>query len=525
MSPIWNSSFRANSDTSAPGPSVAVVVAARCAPDTIHALGRAIGPGDTRGRRGVRRHSGVLVAALAAAWTICGFAGQGAAQGLQAALDALVAGAQNPQQESIARHIGRICPDLATAPVGSLNAAQDDLRRRCTGTLFPAAGQDQGTTLQNMAAEELISQEAVVNGTIEPQTRALTARLSALGGRSRGGQVANLYPRDPGNGLLLASADPIQVVDQGSGMSASFPNGLGIFLNGSYNFGNRDATALESGFDFDDYSLTGGVDYFVLDNLVVGIAGGYAHTDIEIDSGGGDVDGDGYNVALYSLWNPMDQLGISAYVSYGMVDYSSQRNLNFSDGDLSATPTPIQNQLSSDTDADQFEATGNVYYDFTQGPWTFGPTLQLSFVRFDIDGFTENGGSGAGQGLGLTFDDQEAESLQTALGGAVSHAIGADFGVVLLQARAEWVHEYLDDSRIVTGRFANAISPVNPPLVGSSSSFSLKTDDPDRDRFRVGAGASAVLQGGISAFADFETVLGHEDVESYTATAGVRMEF
>ena len=103
-------------------------------------------------------------------------------------------------------------------------------------------------------------------------------------------------------------------------------------------------------------------------------------------------------------------------------------------------------------------------------------------------------------------------------GGAASHSISADFGVAVLQVRGEWVHEFLDDSETINLRYENDPFSDSPVIT-------LATDDPDRDRFLVGTGVSAVFLGGVSAFADFETVLGHEDVERYTVTAGVRLEF
>lgn len=431
-------------------------------------------------------------------------------------LQALVNSAQNSQQKSLAQNVIVVCPALGNLSMRT--AAQDDLFGRCTGAILlgdDGQAANAATALDQMAAQELLTQESVVNGTVQPQTRAIAARLSALGGHLGGAQMASLYPTTEVDGIQLASAQPIEVVAQGSGMSASFPSGLGVFLNGSYNFGNKDQTSLESGFGFDDYSVTGGVDYYLVDNLVVGISGGYTFTDIEIDNNAGDIEGNAYTVGLYGLWNPMDQLGLSLYSAYSRINYDSTRNLSYVDLGTMGTPTQVTRKINSDTDADQFEVTGNANYDFTSGPWTFGPTLRLSYLDTSIDGFTETGG----MGLNMVFEDQNADSFQTGLGGAASHAISTDFGIVSLQGRAEWVHEYLDDSRTVTTRFQN------DPIPGTSPPITYTTDNPDRDRFRLGAGASAVFQGGISTFADFETVLGHEDVESYSVTAGLRMEF
>lgn len=425
--------------------------------------------------------------------------------------------AQNGQQLSIATNLVAICPTLSTLGGFSLTGDSGDLFRRCDGAIqladpmgsnFDAA--TAASNLQMLAGEEVAGQQAIVDGVVQPQTRAVAARVSALGGRLGSSQLGALAPERKEERILLASLEPVQVAADESGFAAEFPSGLGVFLNGSYGFGDRDATSLEAGFDFDDYSVTGGVDYFVRDNLVVGLAGGYGATDIDFDDNAGGIDTDTFSVSGYTLWNPMDELGVSALVSYGMVDYDTKRNLVFTDPNGSVNRT-----AKGDTDAYQLELSGSAYYDFTYESLTYGPTLRVTYFHTDVDGYTESGA----QGLDLTFDDFDADSFQTALGGAVSHAISADFGVVVLQGRAEWIHEFMDDADTIDVRFKS------DPTPGSSPVILVTTEDPDRDRALLGGGASVVFANGVSAFADFEAVAFHKDVESYTLTVGGRLEF
>ena len=428
-----------------------------------------------------------------------------------AAQTALENAAENPQQLSVATNIVDICPQLAALGGFSLSGDQGDLFSRCNGAIVLAKSGQTNTAasaLDQIAAEEIIAQESLVNGTIAPQTRAIAARVAALGGSRGLVGIANAQPKSD-EPILLASTDPWQVIAENSTISAHHFSGLGAFVTGSYAFGDRDETALEAGFDFNDYSITAGVDYFILDKLAVGLGFGYTVSDIDYDANAGGLDADAYAISVYSIWNPIEPLGVSGFVSYGMVDFESERILNYTD------PNGVVNRkITGDTDADQIEATGNIYYDFSSGPWTFGPTGRISYLRMDIDGFTEEGG----QGLDLVFEDQDAESFKTALGGAVSYSISTSFGVALLQARAEWVHEFLDDSRTISLRYENDPFPDSPIIT-------LTTEDPDRDRGLVGGSASFVFQGGVSAFADFETVVGLEDVTSSTVTVGLRIEF
>ncbi|MCZ6862066.1 MAG: autotransporter outer membrane beta-barrel domain-containing protein [Alphaproteobacteria bacterium] len=422
---------------------------------------------------------------------------------------ALQNAAQNPQQFSVATNIVDICPQLAGLGGFGLTGDVGDLFDRCNGAIVIAPGQPAAAAdvLGQIAAEEILSQGSVVNGTIEPQTQAIAARMSALRGGGGLVGIANAQPNS--EPVQLASTDPWQVISQDSTVSASHYTGLGAFMTGTYAFGNRDETSLEAGFDFDNYSITVGTDYFFSDNLVAGLAFGYTASDIDFDANAGGLDGSAYAISVYSIWNPIEPLGVSGFISYGLVDFETERNLNYTDSNGAVNRT-----ISGDTDADQLEATGGIYYDFASGPWTFGPTGRVSYLHMDIDGFTETGG----QGLDLVFTNQDAESFETAFGGAVSYSTSTSFGVALYQARAEWIHEFLDNSRTVSLRYENDPFPNSPVIT-------LTTEEPDRDRFIVGGSASFVFQGGISAFADIETVLGLDNVTAAAVTAGLRMEF
>ena len=51
------------------------------------------------------------------------------------------------------------------------------------------------------------------------------------------------------------------------------------------------------------------------------------------------------------------------------------------------------------------------------------------------------------------------------------------------------------------------------------------TVDPDRDFFNVAVGVSAVLRHGFSAFAQYETVLGLDDINVHHVAFGLRKTF
>ena len=97
----------------------------------------------------------------------------------------------------------------------------------------------------------------------------------------------------------------------------------------------------------------------------------------------------------------------------------------------------------------------------------------------------------------------------------MAYSINAPFGVVVPQGSFEWRHEFMNDSRSVTSKYA--VDPFN-------TFFVIPTENPDRDYFALAVGVSAVFSRGISSFLNYETVLGLKDVTSHAFTGGVRLE-
>ena len=426
----------------------------------------------------------------------------------EAAAGSLEDAAENPNQLSLATAIETVCPILAGMGGFSLTGDIGDLFDRCNGAINPdeLPSDPQAEILADIASEEINAQRSSIDGTVAPQTRAVAGRLSAF---SKGGGIgfAQAGPGNLASGPQYASNSDWQFAASDDGVSGTSLSGLGFFFNGSYNFGEKDETSLEAGFDFDDYSITGGVDYFFTDNFVAGVAFGYGYTSVDFDGGAGDLSTYGYTGSIYAFFNPFDQFGVTGLLSASSLDFDSKRNLDYMDANAVVFRT-----AEGGADANSVELSATAYYDFTMDSLTYGPTGRISYNSLEIDGFTENGGGG----LDITYPDQRTDSLVTALGGAATYALSTDYGVTVFQARGEWVHEYLNDGDSVLLFYA-----ADPSATG----FILSSDSPDRDRFNVGGGVSMLFAGGVSAFADFETVLGHDDVTSYTFTGGFRYEF
>ena len=96
-----------------------------------------------------------------------------------------------------------------------------------------------------------------------------------------------------------------------------------------------------------------------------------------------------------------------------------------------------------------------------------------------------------------------------------SWPLSLKWGVLIPQADLSWEHEFNDSAHQIQGNF------VNDQFV---TTFAFKTEDPDRDYFQLGLGASAVIPGGKTAFLQYQTTLGRANYRDYNVALGLRVE-
>jgi outer membrane autotransporter protein len=416
-------------------------------------------------------------------------------QGLTIQFESDASGVQQaPQAAEVGRVVASICPRGALDPAVTLGG---DLQARCNELAGAADRSAVGEALLQWAPEEAATQGSMNVDIGNAQLKNIGARLAALrGGIGR----ANLAGLDYGSALGgAASAD--------SGFSR-----LGFFVNGDLQFGDKDATARESGFDFDSRGITAGLDYRLSDRSVVGAAFGYSNADADIDNNGGNLDADGYSLSLYGSFYPTDTTYVDVSLTRGWNEFEQRRNIVFNAG------TPVSQVASSNPDGDYWTGSIGAGMQFNRQAWTYGPHARFEVTRADVDGFAEtlSNPAAAGNGLGLRINDQSFRSTTLALGGSVSYAMSTGWGVLLPMADVEYVHEFSNDGDSITGTF------VNDP---TATAFNLRLDDGDSSYFRVGFGASAQFAQGRSAFVYYQGLLGYDDLSSHSISAGLRLEF
>lgn len=417
-----------------------------------------------------------------------------------------------------------ICPQMGAAggTQGALPADQQFLFETCR-SLIQTANDIDGSgdstfslgltndqlnaALQQVAGEEALTARTFATETSAGQVANVGTRLAELRGGGRGFSVAGLqFDRD----IAALYADALDAGwhgRAGGGASADgSPGRLGGFINGVISTGEKDSTDGENGFDFDSWGITAGIDYRFDDNLVLGVAAGYSKVDSDYDESvtvaGGGVELDSYSINVYGTWY-RDNFYADALVAYSSNDYDLERDIGF--GGTSAT-------AEADTDGEAWSAGAGVGYDFNRDALRYGPYARVSWTQLDVDGYTESGALG----LNLDVEDQDADSLTSVLGVQAAYAISHSRGVLVPQARLEWIHEFSNDADDVITRYVSDFTGT--PLV-------TRSDDSDADYGALSLGMTALTQGGMQGFIQYETWLGLEDITEHIFTVGGRYAF
>ena len=377
---------------------------------------------------------------------------------------------------------------------------------------------------QNLAGEEFATQGTMGTKISSGQFENILQRLNNLRSGVSGVSVAGLGLVADGH-FVNTDAVLDQRESEARGGGASADDGAserwGLFLNGILGFGDRTGTDREDGFDFDTRGVTLGLDYRLSPKLVFGGALGYGSMDADLvrttdpaDSGallveGGNVDVSGTSGTLYLL-SFGERFYFDIAGGYGKDSYDLRRQVNYATGPSSRE---VRTAVA-DPDGTHYGFTLGGGYEKAAGSWSYGPYLRVSSHNVEIDSYVETGDVGS---LSLEVDEQEYESLVSILGFDVSNAASRNWGVLIPQLRAEWNHEFENDSLIIGTRYF-----FDPFKSEPGHQLSVQTEEPDRDFFVVSLSLSAVLRGGNQVFLNYDTLLGYRDITNHIFTFGVR---
>lgn len=439
--------------------------------------------------------------------------------------------------------------DPATGKGSPLTVEQRDILERCNEIARSQSARP--SALVAVAREELAAMGSALTETAVSQLANVQGRIVQLHRGVRGVSVAGLsldVPAGPSStGILLAAAgDPITYLsadaaqDSGGGGGADpFGERWGLFVSGHFATGDRDATTLEPGYDFDSHDVTLGIDRRVGRGGFFGLAAGFNAADSDLDPS--DLNPAAENGALEVAGTTFSLYAGAGFAEAWLLDGSVALTSNDFD---SRTPVrydiaghPVSQIAIAETEGEELVASVGVGYDGAGGAFSFQPSLRLTYTDASIDGYVERFESGPGSaidpatgqpygfGMALEVGDQDVESLISTLGATLAWNVSTGWGVLIPQLRVEWMHEFEDDPRAIVTRFAATPQSIVALFPDGQLNLTVFTNEPDRDYYNVGAGFQAVLAGGTQLFLLAETVQDLDNVSSVGGTAGIRFAF
>lgn len=411
---------------------------------------------------------------------------------------------------------GSAVAQAAVAPVASACGIADPgtgAIATCLALVGAAAAPNNGAAvedaLENLAAEEVSAQSNVATSLMSQQKANVAARMASVRGGGSGFDVAGLSIF-AGNSALSLGMMPqnLDAVGDNTGASDVRPSPWGVFVNGSIGGGSRDGSARETGFDFDNYGVTAGVDYRLNDRAFVGLALGYSASQVDLDEGSGELDTDGLGLTAYYSWFGDNGLYLDGSLAYFRNDYEQVRVI-----DLTAIGLNRDTALS-ETEASQFVATFGIGYEFARDGWLLTPEFRIEYAGTDIDGFEETGSNDSG--FLLSFPEQSFQSLQYSGALQVARAFSTASGIVQPFVRLDWYYESDNDGFTLIPRLRS--NPTQPFAA-------IVIDDPDRNFGSFSGGLSWVRPGGTQFYLSVFRTFAYDDLEQWVLRGGLRWEF
>jgi len=276
------------------------------------------------------------------------------------------------------------------------------------------------------------------------------------------------------------------------------------WIDGSAIYGNVDGDGNASDFDYDIWGGSFGTDLRLAEHWILGVAGGYAATNLDFSASPGDNEVDTYQAALYAGYvDPRFYVGVSGRYAYNDID--AKREISFGAIDRKAHA-----DLNGDDYGARFESGLNL---LELGGAVLQPTVSVSYNHLTQDGFSESGA----MSLDLAVEDFDVDSLVTGVGLRVHGRwkLGTQLWMVP-ELRGRWLHEFLDTDRLIEAQLVSAPS--------GAAAFEIQGVELPRDAGSVGVAWSVITGAAWSVVGSYDAVL-NGDLVQHVGSIAVNFEW
>ena len=235
-----------------------------------------------------------------------------------------------------------------------------------------------------------------------------------------------------------------------------------------------------------------GVDAWLGERLVGGLAGGYSRIDLDLDDRVAEAYGDAIQGALYAGY--VDPRGyLSAYGRYAYTFQDSSRRISSTD---------LHRTAHASWNAQDFGAGVEAGLTLLSiGRVGLQPIAGFDWVRLDDESFDEHG---AGS-LGLDVDPETLDSRTARFGGRLfGSVVMSNLGILVPELRAFWQREYGDRERVLDARLIGA------PQVGPSG---VRGPELPSEVVILGLGWGVHLGQNLTVTVDYDALFDSDRVE------------
>ncbi len=371
--------------------------------------------------------------------------------------------------------------------------------------------------LQNAAGEESAAVSSLATETASSQTTVVNNRMATLISSSSTLKISSASILGQ-SAIVVADKDSQYPLSSGGAASADggLRSAFGVYANVAGAFTNRSSTNDEDGFTADGSGFVVGADYFITDSFLLGAAFGFSASTLDFRVSdfvaGGSMDSEQTSVTGYGMWFSGNKY-VNAVVGVGQGSADLERRIliQATDEAIALGNDGLNDTVDASTDTVETRLSLGAGMESNTGWLTLAAFGRISYLDLTVDGYDE-----AGSALALRVDEQDVESVTSSLGFRLVGAYSNQAAVILPQFSFEWVREYSDDERQIVSAY------VNDPR---QNSLVVVTDEPDRNYFIAGIGASAVFRNGIQAFVDVKSLLDLDSTHQTAVTLGGRYEF
>lgn len=400
--------------------------------------------------------------------------------------------------------------DACNSVTGDMSTQAATLIETCDliNSLDPNDAEDAQTLAQ--ITEAIAPEEAfAVNDSLavltDYQTTNVRARLDAL--RTPALDTSTNLSARSGQHLLVENASLTATHPTGGGASSDLSSPLGTFVSGHVSSGEIDGDVLQQNADTSSSSFTVGADYRLTDNVSIGLGLGALQHESSFNRVAGGAEAEGFNATLFASWYETGAWYLDFVLDLGQADYELERS-------VSLDPA-VSLQAVASTSASTAAFTLGGGRTFQVAGFELGGYLRLSHRVGTIDAYSESLETPqAGFAALFSIEEQEVVSTEAIIGVELSKAVTTTQMVLVPLLRLEFISESetskddVEATLITTGTVA---SYSGQDRVGSYGNFGL--------------GGIAVFARGRSAYAYYESHIGHDLISQDWIKAGLRLEF